>query len=284
MLAALYLTAGYFLDRQDLSGLATAFVGVGNVLALLSALFALAAAGVDAAGDVLESSTSSRSRSSSSSSSYAQLILPGLVLGGGGLLMIRYAVSALRRGTAWTGAACSVVGVFFLVFGLFGENGTAVVIVMLMIGAAAVYAGYWMTQRIGEADEMSEAPSFVNVGLLDALKTGQSVRSEDPAIWRTFGGTPWLGEGVPWAQPVQSTPPPVVPPATAVPPAGAPIPPPVVPPAPVSPPTPVPPPVPAVAPEPAVAPPPPRADGAPAPGWWLASDGNWYPPEQRPGY
>lgn len=22
----------------------------------------------------------------------------------------------------------------------------------------------------------------------------------------------------------------------------------------------------------------------PAPGWWLASDGNWYPPDQQPGY
>lgn len=24
--------------------------------------------------------------------------------------------------------------------------------------------------------------------------------------------------------------------------------------------------------------------GGPASGWWQASDGNWYPPEQRPGY
>lgn len=24
--------------------------------------------------------------------------------------------------------------------------------------------------------------------------------------------------------------------------------------------------------------------GGPAPGWWQASDGNWYPPEQQPGY
>lgn len=29
---------------------------------------------------------------------------------------------------------------------------------------------------------------------------------------------------------------------------------------------------------------PPPAEGAPAPGWWLASDGNWYPPDQQPGY
>lgn len=27
----------------------------------------------------------------------------------------------------------------------------------------------------------------------------------------------------------------------------------------------------------------PPAGGAPAPGWWQASDGNWYPPETRPG-
>lgn len=24
--------------------------------------------------------------------------------------------------------------------------------------------------------------------------------------------------------------------------------------------------------------------GGPAPGWWQASDGNWYPPDQQPGY
>ena len=24
--------------------------------------------------------------------------------------------------------------------------------------------------------------------------------------------------------------------------------------------------------------------GGPGPGWWQASDGNWYPPEQQPGY
>ena len=24
--------------------------------------------------------------------------------------------------------------------------------------------------------------------------------------------------------------------------------------------------------------------GGPAPGWWQASDGNWYPPEQQPGF
>jgi hypothetical protein len=29
---------------------------------------------------------------------------------------------------------------------------------------------------------------------------------------------------------------------------------------------------------------PPDATGGPAPGWWQASDGNWYPPDQRPGY
>jgi len=28
---------------------------------------------------------------------------------------------------------------------------------------------------------------------------------------------------------------------------------------------------------------PPPSDG-PAPGWWQASDGNWYPPDQQPGY
>ena len=29
--------------------------------------------------------------------------------------------------------------------------------------------------------------------------------------------------------------------------------------------------------------PPPPPSGQPAPGWWQASDGNWYPPEQQPG-
>lgn len=29
---------------------------------------------------------------------------------------------------------------------------------------------------------------------------------------------------------------------------------------------------------------PPQGPDAPAPGWWQASDGNWYPPDQRPGY
>jgi hypothetical protein len=31
-------------------------------------------------------------------------------------------------------------------------------------------------------------------------------------------------------------------------------------------------------------PPPPEPTGPPAPGWWLASDGRYYPPEQAPGY
>jgi Domain of unknown function (DUF4190) len=31
-------------------------------------------------------------------------------------------------------------------------------------------------------------------------------------------------------------------------------------------------------------PPPPGQDSGPAPGWWQASDGNWYPPDQQPGY
>lgn len=31
-------------------------------------------------------------------------------------------------------------------------------------------------------------------------------------------------------------------------------------------------------------PPVPPPAGGPAPGWWQASDGNWYPPEQQPGY
>lgn len=31
-------------------------------------------------------------------------------------------------------------------------------------------------------------------------------------------------------------------------------------------------------------PPSPPPSGAPAPGWWQASDGNWYPPDQQPGY
>ena len=29
---------------------------------------------------------------------------------------------------------------------------------------------------------------------------------------------------------------------------------------------------------------PPPAGGPPGPGWWQASDGNWYPPDQTPGY
>jgi hypothetical protein len=29
---------------------------------------------------------------------------------------------------------------------------------------------------------------------------------------------------------------------------------------------------------------PPEPASGPAPGWWQASDGNWYPPDQRPGY
>lgn len=29
---------------------------------------------------------------------------------------------------------------------------------------------------------------------------------------------------------------------------------------------------------------PPPSPGMPAPGWWQASDGNWYPPHQYPGY
>lgn len=29
--------------------------------------------------------------------------------------------------------------------------------------------------------------------------------------------------------------------------------------------------------------PPPLPPGSPGPGWWLASDGSWYPPEQAPG-
>jgi hypothetical protein len=29
---------------------------------------------------------------------------------------------------------------------------------------------------------------------------------------------------------------------------------------------------------------PPGAPGGPAPGWWQASDGKWYPPDQQPGY
>jgi Domain of unknown function (DUF4190) len=31
-------------------------------------------------------------------------------------------------------------------------------------------------------------------------------------------------------------------------------------------------------------PPPPPTPSPPAPGWWQASDGNWYPPESAPGY
>jgi hypothetical protein len=29
---------------------------------------------------------------------------------------------------------------------------------------------------------------------------------------------------------------------------------------------------------------PPEPPAGPAPGWWQASDGNWYPPDQQPGY
>jgi hypothetical protein len=31
-------------------------------------------------------------------------------------------------------------------------------------------------------------------------------------------------------------------------------------------------------------PPPPAPAGPPAPGWWLAADGRWYPPTATPGY
>jgi hypothetical protein len=31
-------------------------------------------------------------------------------------------------------------------------------------------------------------------------------------------------------------------------------------------------------------PPPPPGPAAPGPGWWQASDGNWYPPDQQPGW
>jgi hypothetical protein len=37
-------------------------------------------------------------------------------------------------------------------------------------------------------------------------------------------------------------------------------------------------------PPPVPPPPPPAPGGPPAPGWWQASDGNWYPPDQQPGY
>lgn len=40
---------------------------------------------------------------------------------------------------------------------------------------------------------------------------------------------------------------------------------------------------PSAGPDGALSPPAPRSDAPPAPGWWLASDGNWYPPSDTPG-
>jgi len=220
--------AGYVLDRHQVSGLATAFVGVGVGLAIsicvLGVAGILGVLGSDAFADISGSGSSSRSRSSSSAGiGAADLLFPGLLMIPGGVLMIRFGVGLLRRATAFGGAVVTATGLFLLSYALFSTSAAALSMLLLVLGGAAVFGGHWVSAKLGEEGDLDPAPSFATVGLIDAVKSGRSVEATagDPLIWRSFAGTPIEG-AVPWQT-------------------AAPV-------------------------------------GAPAPGWWQASDGNWYPP------
>lgn len=283
--AALYLGAGYLLDRREVAGLATAFVGVGVGLAIAACVLGVIGITGALVGDSLNdlfsssgsssssrpsgssstrsfSGSSSSSRSSSSSTfdvvSATDLLLPGLLLIPGGIAMIRYGVGALRRATAWTGAVVSATGVFMFGYALFSKTAAAVSILLLVIGGGAIYGGFWIQRKLGEEGELEAAPSFGSVGLFQAVKTGRSVRVQpgDPLLWRSYGGA--VVHGAPWPGAAAAAPGAPGPgwwlasDGNWYPPTGAPM---------AAPP-----------------PPPPAVPGAPGPGWWLASDGQWYPP------
>ncbi len=219
LLGVAYLGIGYLLDRADLSGVATAFAGSANVVFVLAILAVFEIGGVADYGDVFGSGESNFSSIGNGvSGSLSQLILPAVLLIAAGVVGLRYGVAALRRATAWTGAALVGTGVFALLMGLFGENGLLLTFSVLILGGGLVYGAWFLSTRIGEADELAEAPSFTEVGLIQAVRDAMPVKTTDPEVWRSFGGAAWYGS-------------------------------------------------------------PEAAAGSPGPGWWIASDGRWYPPQ-----
>ncbi len=218
LIAAGYFGVGYLLDRSELSGVATAFVGPAVLLVVTGCFQVLSLAGVATFGDFTSSELSDSFLGASMGMTLADLILPGILLTALGVVALRYGVASLRRATAWSGAAALAVGVLALLIGLFGENGIMLAIAVLVLGGGVIYGAWFLSTRIGEADELAEAPSFTEVGLIQAVRDAMPVRTTDPEVWRSFGGSAWYAS-----------------------PAGA--------------------------------------AGSPGPGWWVASDGNWYPPQ-----
>lgn len=282
----IYLAAAYFLDRWSLSGIATSFVAIGNFMMAFAGVSLITLSGVGELDQLTDPGNLLDGRGTIGIDQ-VQLILPGIALAAAGIMMIRYGVAALRRATAWNGAAALTLGTFGLAVGVFGSNGVLLFLGILVLGSALIVGAHLLAARIGEADELAEAPSFAEVGLIQAVREAMPVKVEDPEVWRSFGGvawsapTPthgadhqvapdwWIASDGRWYPPqgARSAP------------AAAPPPPP--PPSPPSPPSPPPPPPPSATPEPAVDAPSAYEDLPPAPGWWKASDGEWYPPASR---
>lgn len=265
---------GYVFDRQGAAGLATTFVGPGAAMLAYGGLCALHIS----EGFTIPALWGSQS-GLSSSPSLSALIIPGVAFVLVGLFALRYGAAALRRGTAWTGTALVAIGVWSFLAGLFGTNATLLALTTFVVGLAVVAGGYELSRRLNEADEFGETPSFINVGIITAIKDSVPVRTEDPEVFRTFGGVAWVApatpapvQGMPASQgtgwwlasdglwyPPQPPQPPTPSTPSAQPPTGA-------------------------ADGPRATPP--STPGAiddlpPAPGWWKASDGNWYAPETR---
>lgn len=267
IIGALWLAAGYGLDKLNLAGVATAFVGSGAAFVATAGFWVLALTGATAAGDLAgDNPFSSDSFGGSIGDDYAGLILPGVALLAVGIGAIRYGVGSGRRATAWVGTFALATGGFSLLTGLFSSNGALLVIALVLIGAGVVAGAWFLSGPLGEADELSEAPSFAQVGLLQALKDAVPNRPTPAGPTPGAPAQPYQqGQPYPQAQPFTSAPatdpssPPQpgwwlasdgnwYPPSQA---SGA---------APAAPAT-------------------PSADQPPGPGWWMASDGNWYPPQ-----
>ncbi|MFV0317428.1 MAG: hypothetical protein ACK5O2_10790 [Microthrixaceae bacterium] len=257
------LAVAHVLDRAELPAVATAFVGPGDLVLAFACMGVLSLGGVAVLGDLSQGSTSLSSGLGSFGSgiSLADLIVPGIALAAVGVLVLRYAVASPRRATAWTGAACLTMGLLAFWLGLVGENGIALLFTTTAVGAGIVYGAWFLSTRIDEPGELAENPSFEGTGLIQAVRGVLPVRNSAPV----GGGAP-VGDDRPAgsgqsAPEVPTTPPPV-------PGSGRPLPPP-------SGSAPVPP-------TSSATPPPPDRrpidDLPPAPGWWKASDGHWYPP------
>ncbi len=279
IIGALWLGAGYGLDKLNLAGVATAFVGSGAAFVVTAGFWVMAMTGATAMGDVAGDNpfSSGSFGGSIGSDDYAGLILPGVALLAVGVGAIRYGVGASRRATAWVGTFAFAIGGFSLITGLFSSNGALLVIAMVLIGAGVVAGAWFLSGPLGEADELSDSPSFAQVGLLQAIKEAVPTRTPTPAPAAPYA-TAQPGQP---AQPFQTQPTQQAQPFQA--PSAAPA----AQPDPSSPPQPGwwlasdgnwYPPSQASGAAPA-APAAPAADGPPAPGWWMASDGNWYPPQ-----